>query len=354
MKKIWTLVFLLMIVSSLSYAQEYPYIYKGVRPMGMGGAFVAVSNDANALFYNPAGLADIRTVRTSILPLEFELGEKAYDIYKDAADVDFDDETETAEFLREYIGERAHLAMNLFPYYSMPGFAFCLIGTARMDLEVYDRQYPKVFTNVISDVGAGAGYARPLFDGTLLVGASAKYIYRQSLTEHYTVLDITSEDLDDLIDDDLVDGSGVLVDLGVIYKLDHIGLSGARLGISANNLVGSDLGDAQDIDDHIDIGFAVERQFWITKTTLAADYVDLFSQVGDDDDPAKRIRLGAEISFPKILSVRVGLYQGYFSSGLTLDAKYARIDVLTYAEEIGAYAGQRVDRRYSFRFTLGF
>lgn len=354
MKKIWILVFLMVLSACVSYAEEYPYIYKGIRPMGMGGAFVAVSNDANALFYNPAGLADIRTIRASIFPLELELGEKAYDTYNDAADVDFDNEVETAGFLRENIGERAHLAVNLFPYYSMPRFAFGLIGTARIDLEVYDRQYPKVRTNVINDTGAGAGYAHPFFDDTLLVGASAKYINRQSLTEHYTILDITSQDLDDLIDDDLVDGSGVLVDLGVIYKLDEAGISGARFGLSANNLVGGDLGDAKDIDDHVDIGFAIDHEFWITKTTFAFDYVDLFSQLGDDDDLAKRVRLGAEFRFPKILSLRVGLYQGYFTSGLTLDAKYARLDILTYAEEIGAYAGQRIDRRYSLRFILGF
>lgn len=354
MKKTLIFVILTVLLSIVCHGEEYPYIYKGIRPMGMGGAFVAVSNDANALFYNPAGLADIKSVRGSIFPLEPELGEKAYDLFNDASDVDFDNEIETAEFLRDNIGERAHLGLNLFPYYSMPRFVFGLIGTARTDLEVYDRQYPKVITNVINDFGVGAGYAHPLLEDTLLVGASAKYINRQSLTEEYTVIDITSDDLNDKIEDDLIDGSGVLIDLGIIYKLDKHGLADTRVGISANNLIGGDLGDARDVDDHIDIGFAIDHQIWITKTTLALDYVDLFSQLGDDDDPAKRIRLGAEFRFPKILSVRVGLYQGYFTSGLSLDAKYAQLDILTYAEEIGAFAGQRIDRRYSLRFLIGF
>ena len=34
----------------------------------MGGAFVAVSDDANALFYNPAGLARIEKIRASLFP----------------------------------------------------------------------------------------------------------------------------------------------------------------------------------------------------------------------------------------------------------------------------------------------
>jgi hypothetical protein len=39
---------------------------EGIRPMAMGGAFVAVANDENALFYNPAGLARINYWRFTL------------------------------------------------------------------------------------------------------------------------------------------------------------------------------------------------------------------------------------------------------------------------------------------------
>jgi len=354
MKKTIILAILLVLSSSTAMGGEYPYIYKGLRPMGMGGAFVAVSDDANALFYNPAGLARVQNIRASLFPLEIEIGEKAYKLFSDAHDVDFDDESETAEYLREHIGERAHLGLNLFPTYAMPRFAFGLIGTARMDLEVRDRQYPRLITNVISDVGAGAGYAHPFIGDTLSVGASVKYIKRRSLSEEYTVLDIVSEDFDERIEDDLAGGSGVLADIGIMISLGAVGLENARIGVCANNLIGNDLGDAKDLDDHVDIGLAFDHEFWIAGTTFAVDYVDLFSQLDDDDDFAKRIRLGAEIRLPKFLSIRAGLYQGYLTSGLSLDARFVQLDVLTYAEEIGAHAGQRIDRRYSMRFIVGF
>ncbi len=354
MKKLLVIAFLMAISTGTASGEEYPYIYKGLRPMGMGGAFVAVSDDANALFYNPAGLARIKNIRASLFPLDLEVGEKAYDIYRDAADVDFDDEAETAEYLRNNVGERAHIGLNLFPYYSMPRFAFGLIGTARMDLEVFDRQYPRLQTHVISDMGGTVGYAHPLLDGILSIGASVKYVHRQSLVKQYTVLDITADDLDETIKDDLEDGSGVLADIGMIVSLDSFGMENARIGVCANNLIGSDLGDAEDLEDHVDIGFAVDHDLWITKTTFAVDYIDVFSQLGDDDDLAKRIRVGAEFRFPAFLSVRTGLYQGYFTAGANLDARFVQLDALTYAEEIGAYAGQRVDRRYALRFIMGF
>jgi hypothetical protein len=355
MKKI-LLIFIVVGIcgSGISYGDEYSFIYKGLRPMGMGGAFVAVSNDANALFYNPAGLADITEVRGVIFPLELEISDNAIDIYSDAKDVDFDDEKQTADFLREYIGERSHVSLNFVPNFSMPQFAFALIGTSNINLEVRDRQYPKIITDIISDVGAGVGYAHPLFENSLLLGGSLKYIYRNSLIKEYTVLDITSDDLGDKINDDLKDGNGVLLDLGAIYKLDRIGLSDAQVGVSANNLIGNDLGDARDVDEHLDIGFAITRKLWITDSTFAIDYFDLFSQVGNDNDMAKRIRLGAEFRFPKVLSIRVGLYQGYFTSGLTVDGRFVSLDLLTYAEEIGSYAGQRSDRRYAMRLAIGF
>jgi hypothetical protein len=40
------------------YAGEFMALGGGARAMGMGGAFIAVANDATATFWNPAGLAD--------------------------------------------------------------------------------------------------------------------------------------------------------------------------------------------------------------------------------------------------------------------------------------------------------
>lgn len=42
-------------------AGAFSWVGAGVRPMGMGGAFTAVSDDINAVFTNPAGIAGIKT-----------------------------------------------------------------------------------------------------------------------------------------------------------------------------------------------------------------------------------------------------------------------------------------------------
>ncbi|MGC9325349.1 MAG: hypothetical protein ACP5G0_11440 [Desulfomonilia bacterium] len=334
-------------------AKEYPYIYKGIRPMGMGGAFVALSNDANALFYNPAGLADIKERQISFFPLELEVGQNAYDIYDDALDVDFDNEQETADFLRKYIGDYAHASASFFPYYARPNFALGIIASGKANFLARDRQYPRMITEIIEDAGICAGYAHPLLDEKLLIGASLKYLFRRSLNEEYTVVDITSGDFDSTLRDDFEDGNNVLLDIGMIYKKKDFKVGDKyfdfHMGISANNLIGNKLGDARDIDDHIDLGFAVV--FKSFSATL--DYVDLFNQVGEDEDVGKRLRLGAEYRFPKYASVRGGFYQGYPTLGISFKLKIIQLDLLTYAEEVGAYSGQRDDRRYVLGLSFG-
>lgn len=48
--------FSLILVSDISYASNITYrLFNGVRPLGMGGAFIGVADDANAVYWNPAG-----------------------------------------------------------------------------------------------------------------------------------------------------------------------------------------------------------------------------------------------------------------------------------------------------------
>ena len=136
-------------------------------------------------------MADIKESKISLLYLAAETSKDGYDMLSDALDVDFDQAGETAEFLREYIGEYCHVSMSLFPHYVKPKFAFALIGSGSVNLQARDRQSPRLLVDSVGNAGAAAGYALTLFDDTLLVGASVKYIVRKSLNEEYTVFDIT-------------------------------------------------------------------------------------------------------------------------------------------------------------------
>jgi hypothetical protein len=49
------------------FAAEFLKVGVGARAMGMGGAFVALANDATASYWNPAGLAQLREAEFSLV-----------------------------------------------------------------------------------------------------------------------------------------------------------------------------------------------------------------------------------------------------------------------------------------------
>ncbi len=60
MNKLLSLILILIPSLVFSSIYEYEEPFTGARPLGMGGAFMAISDDANAISYNPAGLANIK------------------------------------------------------------------------------------------------------------------------------------------------------------------------------------------------------------------------------------------------------------------------------------------------------
>jgi hypothetical protein len=65
----------------------------------------------------------------------------------------------------------------------------------------------------------------------------------------------------------------------------------------------------------------------------------------------ENINLGCEVSL-LLIDLRGGLSQGYYTAGAGLDLGIIRADAATWAEELGAYPGQQVDRRYMVQLTI--
>ena len=52
------LIIYFIIFSSILFSQDQLFV--GTRPLGMGGAFIAVADDGNTITWNPAGLPRLR------------------------------------------------------------------------------------------------------------------------------------------------------------------------------------------------------------------------------------------------------------------------------------------------------
>lgn len=350
------LVFSLIMIFSFHSAQAEPmsYLWRGLRPLGMGGAFTAIADDYNAIFYNPAGLERVEHFGLAIINPSVEAGKNGQELYQDIQDTDFEDTVAVTELLRDHMGERQHVRASFFPHLVKKHFGLGILGQANLDMEVNNPQYPEVDTKATVDVGGvlGLGFGF-LKDKALCLGLTGKYLHREQLQETYTAFQIASTDFEDTFEDDLYKGTGFGFDLGALYTFPILLQPSVALVIQ--NIGGLDLGEAGEISQQINLGSSVRYQYSFLDLRAGLDILDLTREVNEEeDDLFRRLHMGAEAKLWKRLALRTGLYQGYGSFGLGLDAWILKFDYACYAEEIGVYAGQRADRRHIIQVALGW
>ncbi len=361
MKRLIPLVCLLSFASS-AFAVELPHFFEGVRPLGMGGAFTAVADDENALFYNPAGLSRVEEWGMGLINPLIESSENSYDFSKEAEDTDFDSDAEVVQLLRNNLGETMHVRAAVFPHFVMPNFAIGALGQVKANLEARNPAFPEMAVDAIATASGHVGYGHgfdkiefsglPALSGTLRIGGGAKYVSASKYLQIYDAADIADPNFEDQVEDDKLDGSGFGLDVGAMYTLD-LPLA-PTLGLTILNVADTDLGEAGELPQQINIGVSISHDFGIAKVTGAADYLDLTDELEQDSDSFKHIHMGVEAKFKKILSLRAGLSQGYGSFGAGLDFKLLKIEYANYAEELSSFAGGKVDRRHVAQVSLGW
>lgn len=159
----------------------------GVRPMGMGGAFVALADDTSAIMFNPAGLGQIKKA-------EFAA---AYDkLYAGLGD--------------DSLGRG--LISYVYPSQFYGAFA---VNTTMLHTPLY------------KETTVTFGYGRAL--GSLYLGMNAKGLFASFDTNDYT-------ELDPLFNNG-TSTNGVAIDLGMLYKItDSISFGLAALNVNQPNM----------------------------------------------------------------------------------------------------------------------
>ncbi|WP_300669758.1 conjugal transfer protein TraF [Desulfoluna sp.] len=348
-----------LFLASAGWAAPYRGFHMGARPMGMGGAFTAVANDQNAIDFNPAGLSRTQGFGLGILNPLVEASEDSYDLYQDFDDIDQDDTSEVSDLLKKHVGENNHIkvAADLYTGFRMGNAGVMVAGVGRgfVDMSIRNPTYPELHLTSVLDYGGqvGVGYELPMLPG-LSLGVGVKALTRKSIDEVYTAKAIADDNFEDTLEDDQKDGSDASFDLGMIWSRDIEGLTRVSIGVAGLNLKEMDFGEALDQKTQVNAGVAFEQTFLGCTLTEAFDYHDLTDNLAEDDSTEKKLHMGAELKLPFLLAVRGGLSQGYYTAGATLDFKVIRFDVATYGEEMGAYAGQKEDRRYVAQVSMGW
>ena len=345
---------------------NYPYLYKGIRSLGMGGAFTAVGKDADALFYNPAGLYDMGFQLALINPL-IEVDQNVTSLAGDAQTaMKKDTETERTAALTDLIsknmGKALHGKVSLFPHVAVKNFAVGVVGQGMVDGRLHNPLSSQGAVEVSGgyEYGPVAGFSiKPPLTG-LRIGAGAKYISNSWYEKQITIVDIAGQNIDPT--KDMLSKSDFSLDVGLLYDLPDtpfISIFKPRLGLSVLDITDLDFqtgGVGRKIPMRTNLGISINPSIpFLADTTLALDYQDITGAYKQDNSTWKRMHMGAEVGIlRRHILLRAGINQGYPSIGAALDIWILKLAYAYYTEEMGAYSGQDKDTRQVVQMTLGW
>ncbi len=364
MKKLY---FLLLVIFALSlgsaYADEYDMIYRGARPMGMGGAFTGVSDDENALFYNPAGLNRIKPGEGKVIILNpgLSLNSSAMNVIDKISDKLTEDPINT---LSPYIGQNMHANLMVStPSYVRHNFGvMLLLPNIKNNTTLRRNVALQAIEDVVMDTGLIVGMSHGFLQDRLSVGADVKFLVRgaghvtMDAVQLYTKEALSFKDIGGY-------GFGVDADLGAMYTFNKVAFFIPTVGLTLKNIGATkfptrfenktaDLPDAFRLRRSLALGskFELPNVWRFTKWLVAFDIND----IGLGGSFFKKVHLGTEAWLLNFFGLRGGINQGYLTFGLTLDIPVMQVDFYTYAEELGQGAGSKGDRRIGVQLTFGW
>jgi hypothetical protein len=338
------------------------WTHYGLRPLGMGNAFVAVSDDFNALFYNPAGLARLKEWDGELLNLGFTVSSNVQNIIKESqtAFKNADDSSKAAlDLIENRMGENTALVIDWTPHLVFQNFGVG-VGWSLISGDVSFHRYPSVDLDVASRVIVPISFAKNFLEDRLSVGVTLKARAMAGLDHEFSIEDINkfqSEGNDDL-SDFIQSGTGYGADIGLLFT--PIKPMEPTLGISITDIGGTsyekfkldkekNVGTPDQQPMSINVG--VSAKPWSKNRMHLLTAVDMHS-INQPISFSKKLNLGSELALGSILKIQAGLHQGYFTGGVQFDVGLLNLRMVSYSEELGTVAGTTESRRYAVQLKL--
>ena len=349
-------VFLSMLTVSSAFGDEPQHIRQSIRALGMGNAFIAVANDENALFYNPAGLHAIQQHIFEILTVNATLNKNVIDLSKESG-------SDQTAAIGKLVGKKLYTELNLgLLSISGPGWGYSVFGTYVLDAKVRNPPVPYLQLQSYLQYGAIGGMAFSFRDETLITGVNYKVINRNGVGKDIHIVDFVNDDFADELEDDFSTKVGSSPDVGVTYIFDGYYNLEPKVAMVFRNIGGMDFGDSGEIPMTIDLGFATESELAGFDVIMALDMVDITYEATTYRSFNRNLKMGIELGMLRrtnshhTLSFRMGRNGTYGTWGLSFNVPYlpVKLDYANWSEEVGDVGGDIEDERQSLQISFNF
>ncbi len=348
-------ILLLGILLSIDASAFVNPLYEGASYRGLSGAYTAVANDADALFFNPAGLAGIKGTSIYLGNLTMTASEDVYSIYSDSASSlsGFD-----ASTINAFMGHNIYLRAQTVPILAMPGFALGIIADHQIGFFSHNTALPKIIMGYQTTMGLQAGMGISLTSKRvrkgkpqLRLGLAPKILWRKGGFQEIStakILGITN--YGSFTTDTFGNyGMGLGLDLGAQYLIPMSKTMTLQAGAAFLDVGGtafsSNLSSRQ--ESNLSLGVAAVYESGLTRMTFSYD----FSNITQSFDWRRKNHLGAEFGFT-FLSLYAGMNEAYLTYGAAVNLWLFKIYAISYAEELGELIQQDANRRYLLRMEV--
>lgn len=336
---------------------------EGTRPTGMGGAFIGIADDHNAIWYNPAGLGFMKG--TSLNMLDLTLGVDSVDTLNR-----FTNGVLTNNFNNILRPDRQFNRMAVRPTFLTRYFGFSIYQSLNSfvemsNLETLDMQVDMFAYN---DVGAIAAIGYPILPH-LSLGASMRIFMRtgvdatitaESLLEELAVsgsADVTSAAYNQLA---RLMGTGWAIGatVGALAKIPFPkDYPEAKLGVTVEDFTDTEFRELAtdrrppNMRRTINMGASLKNNLpGGSALTFAFDVRRNFEGLPF----FKQLYAGAEYR-TKYFSLRGGLYQAKPAFGISIETPpHTRIHFSTYAPSLDKNIWGKAQRWYVLQLIIGF
>lgn len=350
---------LFLLHASLLYAAE-PIIFKGIRSLGMGNAFVAVANGHDAVQHNVAGLRQVRGSDMIFLNTMMVASKDFLDAYTNINDLKEVEELndldpEALDNLYHYdLYSKAEI--QLFNYVDHIGdvnhFGLGVYGIldTKIDIDRDVMGFPIAEYYIDAATVVKVGYSRDFnfympywnYETDLSLGLALKYYNVGRLDDKRHVLELVGYSPQDI---PKWDGSGIGADVSLFYPFMLYGQN-MTFGMSIQDVGGTKIeykdNPNQIILTNVRWGISyrpnVEDVPVMKDLIVAFEWEDFFNK--QETSFGEKIHLGVETYLSSFFALRFGFNQGYPTFGTGFDWKWGSLEYAFYGEEMGTYVGQ--------------